>query len=290
MPDQSQFGTMPHGGPGGLRCDDWESLLADALDGRLPVAQTQAFHAHSAGCVACADLLDHAKQGREWLGFLHAEPEVPASLVSKILDKTTGAGAIPVPVIAAAGAGASPAAAVAIPWRRSFHETRLLMTVAMAFFSIALTLDMVGVRVTNLHLADLRPATISSTLSRQFYSARGSVVRFYDNMRFVYQLESRVREMRGNTEPAQPQQNQKKQPSGQRNKEGQLNPESAPARGEPLNATTHAKRTAPGQSTEFIAANDQQQTETEVSNLNFLGTYEAGPRQLIAGYKERSLA
>lgn len=283
MVDRNQFGNIPNAG--GLRCEDWEALLVDALDGRLPAAQAEAFRAHSAACLSCSDLLDHAKQGQEWLGFLHTEPEVPADLVSRILDKTVGAGAIPVPVIAAASAGAG-AAAVALPVRRSFHEMRLLMTVAMAFFSIALTLDMVGVRVTSLHISDLRPSTISSTLSRQFYGARSSVVRFYDNMRFVYQLESRVREMRRDIQPAPQQQNQKpQQPSGNsKDKDGRLNP--PPVRGEMLNARYHAQSIAPHAQAEVFSTTNP----TEVLHLNPLRTFRAGPRQVIAGYEGRSLA
>lgn len=283
MVDRNQFGNIPNAG--GLRCEDWEALLVDALDGRLPAAQAEAFRAHSAACLSCSDLLDHAKQGQEWLGFLHTEPEVPADLVSRILDKTVGAGAIPVPVIAAASAGPG-AAAVALPVRRSFHEMRLLMTVAMAFFSIALTLDMVGVRVTSLHISDLRPSTIGSTLSRQFYGARSSVVRFYDNMRFVYQLESRVREMRRDIQPAPQQQNQKpQQPSGNsKDKDGRLNP--PPVRGEMLNARYHAQSIAPHAQAEVFSTTNP----TEVLHLNPLRTFRAGPRQVIAGYEGRSLA
>jgi hypothetical protein len=285
--DHNKFGNIPNAGPGGLRCDDWEALLADALDGRLPATQSDAFHAHSAACAGCADLLEHAKQGQEWLEFLHAEPEIPAGLVGKILDKTVGVGAVPVPVVAAAGAPVATATAAAIPWRRSFHETRLLMTVAMAFFSIALTLNMVGVRVTNLRLADLRPSNIGSTLSRNFYGARSSVVRFYDNMRFVYQLESRVRELRRDVAPApQPQNQKKQQPAGNSNdKDGQLNP--GPAQGDVLNVHTSAKSTI---SLEQAAIQTTENGPTEVLDLNSLGIYRAGPRQDIAGYEERSLA
>lgn len=285
MADQNQFGNVPNAA--GLRCEDWEALLADALDDRLPAAQADAFRAHSAACVACSDLLDHAKQGQEWLGYLHTEPEVPALLLGRILDKTVGAGAIPMPVIAAASAGGAEAA-VAIPLRRSFHEMRLLMTVAMAFFSIALTLDMVGVRVTNLHLADLRPSSIGSTISRQFYGARGSVVRFYDNMRFVYQLESRVREMRRDVQPAPQQQNQQKQqPSAKpSDKDGRLNP--PPVRGEVLNVQYHAASATPHAQAEILTTNNQQ--TTEVLDLTPLRTFRAGPRQVIAGYEGRSLA
>jgi len=203
--DQSKFGPMPGATPGGggLRCEEWEALLVDALDGLLPAGQAGAFKAHSETCANCGDLLAHAGPGRDWLVYLHAEPDVPAGLIGKILEKTVGAGGVPLPVIAAgqsAGAGA-----MAMPWRRSFHETRLLMTIAMAFFSIALTLNLVGVKPGNIRLADLRPSQIGSTLSRSFFTARGSVVRYYDNLRFVYQLQSRMRELRRDVE-TQPQQ------------------------------------------------------------------------------------
>ena len=157
-------------------------------------------------CENCGDLLAHVKQGQEWLTYLHEEPEIPSGLVSKIIEKTLGAGGVPIPVIAAGvPVAAGGAVAMAMPWRRSFHETRLLMTVAMAFFSLALTLNLVtGGHLTSLHLADLRPSQIGSTLSREFYGARSSVVRYYDNMRFFYQLQSRMRELRRDVE--QPQQ------------------------------------------------------------------------------------
>jgi hypothetical protein len=177
---------------------------------------------------------------------------------------------------------------VALPVRRSFHEMRLLMTVAMAFFSIALTLDMVGVRMTSLKISDLRPSSISSTISRQFYGARSSVVRFYDNMRFVYQLESRVREMRRDIQPAPQQQNQKQQqPSGKiSDKDGRLNPPPAP--GETVNANWKANGGSHEAQAELIGTNNQ--ITTEVPHLNPLRSFRAGPRQVIAGYEGRSLA
>ena len=131
-----------------------------------------------------------------------------------------GAGGVPLPVIAGAATGTG-AAAMVMPWRRSFHETRLLMTVAMAFFSIALTLNLMGVKMGSLKLADLKPSQIGSTVSRQFYGARSSVVRYYDNMRFFYQLQSRMRELRRDVETQQPQQNNQQQPGNQQNQQQQ---------------------------------------------------------------------
>jgi hypothetical protein len=231
--DESKFGQKPGST---LKCEEWEAQLTDALDGLLPAAQAAAFAAHSETCANCGDLLAHTKQGREWLGYLHTEPEIPAGLIGKILEQTVGAGSVPLPVIAAAGTSGG-AVAMATPWRRNFHETRLLMTVAMAFFSIALTLNLVGVKWGNLRLADLRPSQIGSTLSREFFTARGSVVRYYDNMRFFYQLQSRMRELRRDVE-TQPQQQQ--QPAGQQQqKPGGKNGSAiaAPERGGVLDAS-----------------------------------------------------
>ena len=220
MADESKFGQKPGSVPGGaMRCEDWEAQLTDALDGLLPAGQAAAFAAHAGSCENCGELLAHVKQGQEWLTYLHEEPEIPSGLVSKIIEKTLGAGGVPIPVIAAGvPVAAGGAVATAMPWRRSFHETRLLMTVAMAFFSLALTLNLVtGGHLTSLHLADLRPSQIGSTLSREFYGARSSVVRYYDNMRFFYQLQSRMRELRRDVEQPQ-QQNQQQQNQQQQQK------------------------------------------------------------------------
>jgi hypothetical protein len=210
--DESKFGQKPGAV---LKCEDWEALLTDALDGLLPAGERTAFTAHSETCPNCSDLLAHAKQGQEWLGYLHTEPDIPAGLIGKILEQTVGAGSVALPVVAQAGVSGG---AMVMPWRRSFHETRLLMTVAMAFFSIALTLNLMGVKPGSFKLADLKPSEIGNTISRQFYGARSSVVRYYDHLRFVYELESRTRELRRDVEtqpqPGTQQKQQQTKPGG----------------------------------------------------------------------------
>src|ERR1017187_3689647 len=82
--------------PSSPACGQWETLLAEALDGLLKPADEATFSAHMAACPACAALFEEARQGREWLEFLSTEPEVPAGLLDKILAKT-GPGHPPVP-------------------------------------------------------------------------------------------------------------------------------------------------------------------------------------------------
>jgi len=74
------------------------------------------------------------------------------------------------------------------------------MTAAMAFFSIALTLNLTGVRLTELRLSDLRPGAARSFVERRLTMASTPIIRYYDHMRLVYEVQTRMRELRRTTE------------------------------------------------------------------------------------------
>ena len=74
--------------PNSPACGQWETLLADALDGLLRPEDEATFSSHMATCPACTALFEEARRGREWLEFLAAEPEVPEGLLDKILAAT----------------------------------------------------------------------------------------------------------------------------------------------------------------------------------------------------------
>lgn len=200
--------TERNSNPNSTACIQWEMLLADAQDGLLSPQDEAVFTAHKSVCPACAALFEEARRGREWLEFLSPEPEVPAGLLDKILAQT-GPGQIE-------GYGLMPAGNV-LPmppvWQRPgfmanirrFAEPRLLMTAAMAFFSIALTLNLTGVRlnVSSLRLADLRPGAVlsfpsaaRSYLERRITMASTPVIRYYDHSRLVNEVQLKVRDLR----------------------------------------------------------------------------------------------
>lgn len=186
---------------GQLQCEEWEALLADALDGTLKAEDSAVFAAHGKDCPMCAEMLAQSKQGQEWMKFLHEEPLVPADLVSRILDRTSGAS---LPQLAVAGAGqAVPLPVVHFTARRTFRDARALMTAAMAFFSVALTLSMFGFRLDTLRMADLKPSALQTTIARQFYSTKKQMVSYYENIRLVYEVESKMRELRRDAETEQ---------------------------------------------------------------------------------------
>src|SRR5579871_411485 len=205
MPERTHIPSSP-------ACGQWETLLADALDGLLRPEDEATFSTHMAGCASCTTLFEEARQGREWLEFLSPEPEVPAGLLDKLLAQT-GPGQV-------AGLGLATPAGIVVPVTviaqrqslmarlRRFAEPRLLMTAAMAFFSIAVTLNLTGVRLSHLRMSDLKPTSLKMYVQRQFTTASTPIIRYYDHLRFVYEVQSRVREIRRTTQNTQDQ-NQK---------------------------------------------------------------------------------
>jgi Putative zinc-finger len=190
--------------PSSPACGQWETLLADALDGLLKPEDEAIFTAHMAVCQNCTALFEESRRGREWLEFLSPEPEVPEGLLDKILAQTgpgqvAGYGLVP---------GSSNVMPMPQPWQRPgfmgqvrrFAEPRLLMTAAMAFFSIALTLNLTNVKLSSLRLSDLRPTAVRSFVERRVTMASTPIIRYYDHLRFVYEVETRMRELRRTTE------------------------------------------------------------------------------------------
>jgi len=219
-----------------LRCDEWENLLADALDGTLSTADAAAFTRHHRECVLCAQMLKETEQGRSWMKYLAVEPEVPADLLHKILARTSG-GLQPGVAVPAISLPARPGwHRVMLPAIRQVFEPRLMMTVAMAFFSIALTLNLTGIKVTALRADDFQPSRLRANITRQYYSTNEQVTKYYKNLRLVYEMESRVRELRRttDTEPAPSPQQTPKQPA----RDGSGSPSSTVPKGQQVPPAT----------------------------------------------------
>ena len=187
-----------------LRCDEWESLLADALDGTLTPPDAAAFRRHRSECALCDHMFKATHQGKAWMEYLAVEPEPPADLLQKILARTyerpqaeAGVGT----VVPAVSLPAGPAwRRTVLPSIRQVLEPRLIMTLAMAFFSIALTLNLTGVKLSEIRLADLEPARLRANLTRQYYATNEQITKYYENLRLVYEMEARVREFRRSSE------------------------------------------------------------------------------------------
>jgi hypothetical protein len=80
--------------------------------------------------------------------------------------------------------------------RKTVFEPRIALVAAMAFFSISLTLNLIGVKLTSFRSSDLQPQAMRRAVTRQYAQANARVVHYYENLRIVYEVESRVHQLR----------------------------------------------------------------------------------------------
>jgi len=197
---------MPGESKHGIECSQFEALLSEALDGQLSGARKETFEAHSRVCAVCGPLLADAVAGQQWLKTLE-EIEPPAHLVHNILAATTGISSARLHTLAGQP-GKTPLGermrewwdSIATPTFAFVRQPRFAMSFGMIFFSFSLILSAAGVRPSDVAKVDLRP----SSLKQKYYLTQGRVVKFYENIRFVYEIESRVREFKRATRPAEP--------------------------------------------------------------------------------------
>jgi hypothetical protein len=182
----------------GMQCSEFDALLSEALDQRLSGDKLERF-------------------------------QPPVTLVDNILAATTGIDTAR--LHGAARAQAQPswfdrlqdwATLLVSPILGVVKQPRFAMSFGMAFFSLSITMSMAGVKLSDLRHADLRP----SAIRRNYYETTGKVVKYYENIRFVYEIESRVREFKRATMPAEPapQEEQKDQHHRNDNTSGQPQP------------------------------------------------------------------
>jgi len=189
----------------GRQCSEFDALLSQAIDGTLSGERLAAFEAHSRACTLCGPLLQEAEAGHGWLKSL-AEVEPPGDLVTNVLLRTSGV---------VASRSHVPAGATTVTWVDRVREwaemiyspvvaaarqPRFAMSFGMAFFTLSVTLSLAGVRLGDLRHLDLRP----SAIRRNYYETSGRVVKYYENIRFVYEIQARVRQFKEATAPAQP--------------------------------------------------------------------------------------
>ncbi len=194
---------MPDHTSNGMQCSEFELLLTDAIDGVLTGARLDRFQAHARGCEACGPLLAEAEAGRNWLKDL-TEVEPPANLVNNILASTTGVDtqrlrtAVPVrqPHVSW---WERVQASFLEPFWSVVRQPRFAMSFGMAFFALSVGLTVAGVKPSDIRSLDLRPTAIRHT----YYNTQARVVRYYDNVKVVYQLQSMLHELRRNA-PAEP--------------------------------------------------------------------------------------
>lgn len=221
---------MPGETKHGIECTEFETLLSEVIDndlagkdGQLSPARRESFEAHRRVCPTCGPLFADVQAGQKWLQSLE-EVAPPPHLVHNILVATSGVRSTRPLTVRADGR--------TTPFRERFREgwdsffapvfafvrqPRFVMSFGMIFFSFSLALNAAGVKPADVAKIDVRP----SALRHAYNDAQIKVVKYYDNIRFVYEIESKLRELKRANTPAEPgpepppKENRKNNTSGQ---------------------------------------------------------------------------
>jgi hypothetical protein len=158
-----------------------ENLASDYVEGQLEPALRVQVEEHLAGCAACRELVTDLGSA---IGLCRDAGSVlpPPWLISKILLATVGERK---PTVGERLTG----------WFRPVLSPRFAYTVAMAVFSFSIILNAAGLNLRKLNLTTLNPRTWIYNATRTGHLMVARAEKFYYDLRFVYEIQSRFRQL-----------------------------------------------------------------------------------------------
>jgi len=172
-----------------MNCAEFESILADYVDGTLGANERAAVELHAATCAACREFMAEVTGATSLLRRVE-DVEPPAELITRIAYQT--------PQGRVRGELDPPGfwAELKAKWLEPLLQPRLAMGMAMTVLSFSMLAKCTGVpQVQHLSAADLSPGHLVENLEDRVLRTRDRLVKNYENLRVVYEIESRLNEM-----------------------------------------------------------------------------------------------
>jgi hypothetical protein len=166
-----------------------ENLTSDYLDGRLEPALKREVEAHLSACPSCLEMVEDV---RRVLEQCHSAPELePAPrLIAKIMLATVGE--------------RKPTLAERLAvFFRPVLQPRFAYGVAMAVFSFSIIVNAAGISLRHMTVEDLNPRTWFFRADRVGHLYIARVEKFICDVQVVYEIESRLGQLRSRPEEEQ---------------------------------------------------------------------------------------
>lgn len=173
-----------------MTCGELEILLCDYLDSTLPETERAALERHLSTCEACSDIARDAASVAAFIdGAAVVEP--PPQLLTRILDESLSGRHGQLGKVKGFRGGVSGwFAGVLAP----ALQPRLVMGMALTVLSFSMMARCAGISPRQLQPADLQPAKVWASLDDRVHRTWNRSVQFYESIRFVYELRSRLRQ------------------------------------------------------------------------------------------------
>lgn len=169
-----------------LDCQQIDELLCDYVDGTLVGDQRLALERHAAECPACGEYVADVAGSAQFLSRV-ADVEAPRELITRILHETPK----PAPLLEKL----SPQSLVR-RWLAPLLQPRLAMGMAMTILSFSM-IGKFASPTKQLTAADLDPARIVRNIDTTLHRAWDNAVKYYDNLRLVYEIQSAIDDIKG---------------------------------------------------------------------------------------------
>ena len=171
-----------------MDCAEFESTLADYMDGTLTATERAAVELHAAGCGSCREFMAEVGGAITVLRRLE-EVEPPAELITRIAYQTPQGRMREDLEVPGFWAG------LKAKWLEPLLQPRLAMGMAMTVLSFSMLARCTGVPVQHLEAADLSPSHVVENLEDRILRTKDRLVKNYENLRVVYEIESRLNDM-----------------------------------------------------------------------------------------------
>jgi len=172
-----------------MNCAEFESRLADYLDGTLEGSERAAIEVHAAGCPDCRQFMADVTGGLHFLSQAD-KVEPPAALITRIA------------YLAPLGRTRDPferqglAARLFSKWIQPVLQPRLAMGMAMTILSFAMLKRCTGVvEPQQIQSSDLNPVRILGSVEDKALRLKDQAVKYYDNLRIVYEIETHLKDL-----------------------------------------------------------------------------------------------
>jgi len=171
-----------------MKCPEFESILADYLDGTLSNTERAAVELHAAECAPCGAFMAEVTNGVSLLETMETV-EPPPELITRI--------AFQVP----AGRVRDPFERQTIwsrfsqKWLQPVLQPKFVMGAAMMVISFTMLERCTGTRVERVQSADLNPVRVWGGMEMKVVRMKDRMLKYYENLRVVYEVEARLRDL-----------------------------------------------------------------------------------------------
>jgi anti-sigma factor RsiW len=194
-----------------MTCAEFEILFCDYVDGLLKGSDKTALEVHLNACAACADLAQEIRGAVAFIGRAE-KVEPPAELVTRILHD--------IPTVRVKRERRSWFGRFFGGIKDAVLQPRFAMGMAMTMLSISMLGYLTGINPRQLSVSDLNPAKIWTAVEDRAHRVWDRAVKYYDNMRLVIEIQSRLKQW-SEQDQAQQQRLQQKQKNSTAPKERQ---------------------------------------------------------------------